>query len=139
MSDHKHHEDHLEEVNGMKQGHGKVPKFLIVVYVVLAVWAVGYALLADGLDEREQATGGAAPVAISAEAGASVYGKSCAGCHGQNLEGSVGPALTGVVNKLGEDEVLNIIANGRGGMPPLGGTVSEDQRKSVVEFLKTKN
>lgn len=42
---------------------------------------------------------------------------SCVGCHGKDLEGASGPNLTKVGSKYSEEEILNIIKNGKGSMP----------------------
>lgn len=75
MANNHHKEEHLDVVNGMKQGHGKIPKVLIFVYTALGVWAVMYALLAGQLDERDTM---AAPAGVSAEAGKAQAGQCLA-------------------------------------------------------------
>ena len=52
----------------------------------------------------------------SAARGEGVYATTCAGCHGDDASGGVGPALSG--SGLGVDEVAAIVAAGRGAMPP---------------------
>ncbi len=117
-------------------GHAPIPKFLIVVYVVLAIWAVLYAFLAKGIDET-QALAGAA-VKVDATTGQKVASQNCTACHGQDFKGGVGPNLHGVVEKLGgPDKVYEVITNGRGAMPSFASNLKDDQRKAVVEFLKT--
>jgi cytochrome c551 len=53
--------------------------------------------------------------AATAEA---LYKNTCAGCHGQTLEGAVGPNLQKVGGKLSKDQILEVVNNGRGSMPP---------------------
>ena len=36
----QHEDEPMEEVAGTKIGHGKVPFFLVIIYLVLLVWAV---------------------------------------------------------------------------------------------------
>lgn len=130
----KHHKDeHYDVVNGMKQGHGKIPKVLVFVYAFLGVWAVVYALLAGPLDERETV---AATTGVSAEAGKAMAGQ-CLACHGADLSGGIGPSLKGVMDNLGEDEFKNILKNGKNSMPALGAAWSDDQMGSMIEYLKT--
>ncbi|MGC5326587.1 c-type cytochrome [Brevibacillus sp. SYSU BS000544] len=117
-------------------GHAPIPKFLIVVYVALAVWAVSYALLADRIDETKSVAGAA--VTIDAESGKKIVTQNCAACHGQDFKGGVGPDLHGVVDKLGgPDQTFELISKGKGGMPAFEASLEEDKRKAVVEFLKT--
>jgi cytochrome c550 len=128
------HENHVDEVNGMKQGHGKVPRFLIIVYAVLAVWAVYYAIAAKGIDETN-----AAPTSgVSAEQGKVLMGQSCAICHGQNFKGGLGPTLQGVVEAKGEDYVKQILTEGGTTMTPVAkdNNWSDDQIQSVIEAMK---
>lgn len=135
MSEKHNHEDHIDEVNGMKQGHGKVPRFLIIVYAALACWAVFYALTAEGIDE----TASAGPTTgVSAEAGKVLLGQSCALCHGQNMKGGLGPTLVGVVEAQGEEFVIDILNNGGATMQPVAkdNNWTEDQVQSVIEAMK---
>ncbi len=83
----------------------------------------------------EQAGGGAtAPAKVDAE---SVFKTTCAGCHGQNLEGITGPNLTKVGSILDAAAIENIIKNGKGGMPP-GMLKKNDEIKAVAEWLAAK-
>lgn len=86
------------------------------------------------------ATAAAAPAAApAADAGKKIYDTTCVACHG-----------TGVANapKLGDkeawaprlaagfDEVLKIATQGKGGMPPKGGSSASDADfKAAVEYL----
>ena len=55
--------------------------------------------------------------AVSGDAarGASIFAANCAGCHGADASGGVGPALRG--SGLTSAEVTDVIATGRGAMP----------------------
>ncbi|SDM20294.1 cytochrome c551 [Sediminibacillus halophilus] len=53
------------------------------------------------------------------------YEKSCQSCHGADLSGNVGPDLREIGSKYSQDEILEIIEKGRGGMPP-GQATGED-------------
>ncbi|MCM3569349.1 DUF2628 domain-containing protein [Neobacillus mesonae] len=57
----------------------------------------------------------------------------CISCHGGNLEGGIGPALTNIGSKYSQDEIKEIILNGRGNMP--GNLVSEDEAGMIAEWL----
>ncbi|RKD23878.1 hypothetical protein BEP19_05470 [Ammoniphilus oxalaticus] len=127
----KQEQEHVDVVNGMKQGHGRIPKFLVFVYTFLGIWAVAYALGATPLDERETLAAG-----VSVEAGKGLAG-SCLACHGADLSGGLGPSLIGTIGQLGEEEFENVMRNGRNTMPALGADWSEDQMGSMIEYLKT--
>lgn len=46
-----------------------------------------------------------------------VYQNNCAMCHGDDLSGGAGPALTDAGSSFSEDELADIIQNGTGSMP----------------------
>jgi len=78
-----------------------------------------------------EAQGGAPTANIDAEA---IFKQNCSSCHGQNLEGISGPALTTVGSHLSADEIAKIIKDGRGGMPP-GMLKKQPEIKAVAEWL----
>lgn len=80
----------------------------------------------------EEAKGGGAPTAsINAE---TVFKQNCASCHGQNLEGIVGPNLQKVGGHLDEKQIADVIKNGRGGMPP-GVLKKQPEIQAVAKWL----
>ncbi len=87
--------------------------------------------------------GGGATTAPSTQgdvqAGAQAWtSKPCAGCHGANAEGGVGPRLAGTTRTL--DQVRNAVRNGRGGgMPAFSADqVSDADIANIYAWLKTK-
>jgi mono/diheme cytochrome c family protein len=70
-------------------------------------------------------------VAYDEEKAKAAYQQSCVGCHGQNLEGGVGPALKG--NNLDEKQILEVLENGKGQMP--AGLVSGEDAKNLAAWL----
>jgi mono/diheme cytochrome c family protein len=64
---------------------------------------------------------------------AAVFETNCASCHGADLSGGMGPELVEVGNRLGEDEIFDIIMNGQGSMP--GGLVSEEEAQAITTWL----
>ncbi|GAA4750240.1 cytochrome b N-terminal domain-containing protein [Flavisolibacter ginsenosidimutans] len=66
--------------------------------------------------------------------------KACLYCHSINNEGGkVGPDLTHVANRLSEEQITIRIANGAKNMPAYGSSLSNDELKKLVAFLKTRN
>ncbi|MFJ8064127.1 cytochrome c551 [Psychrobacillus sp. NPDC096426] len=66
-----------------------------------------------------------------------IVNSKCISCHGGNLEGQGNfPALNNVGSRLSENEILNVIENGRGGMP--GGLVTGEEAKEVAAWLAAK-
>ncbi|TDQ36947.1 cytochrome c551 [Aureibacillus halotolerans] len=76
----------------------------------------------DTSDTTEQADDNDGDSASGADADTTavaeeVFAQNCASCHGSNLEGGMGPALSEIGAKYSEDEILNIIKEGPGNMP----------------------
>jgi mono/diheme cytochrome c family protein len=69
--------------------------------------------------------------------GEEIYLQVCAGCHGDSLQGSVGPALGPGSNSAEQpDEFLSVtISQGRGRMPSFQ-SLSEDQVSRLIGFLR---
>jgi cytochrome c5 len=81
--------------------------------------------------ETEAEGGGAAAEGeqVFAEAG-------CATCHtleAAGASGTVGPNLD--ETQLGEDEIVQVVTNGRGGMPSFAGQLSEEEIQAVAAFV----
>ncbi|TDM48326.1 cytochrome c [Macrococcoides goetzii] len=58
---------------------------------------------------------------------------SCIGCHGKDLEGGSGPNLTKVGGKYSEQEILEIIKNGKGSMPK--NLVEGKDAENIAKYL----
>ncbi|SET61050.1 cytochrome c550 [Oceanobacillus limi] len=80
----------------------------------------------DGDHQTEEGEASAEPDVI--------YENNCAMCHGGDLSGGMGPDLTQVGADLSEDEINDIILNGRGDMPAQS-HLSEGEVSSLVEWL----
>jgi quinoprotein glucose dehydrogenase len=67
---------------------------------------------------------------------AELYQRQCAVCHGAEHQGDGGrtPALTGVAQRLAEAEIRQVVAQGRGFMPPFS-HLSDAERDAVVDYL----
>ncbi|GAB3065804.1 c-type cytochrome [Salinicoccus sesuvii] len=73
--------------------------------------------------------------AADSELAMEVYqNNSCVQCHGQDMEGASGPALTDVGNRLSEDEIRNVIEEGPGAMPS-GLVTDEEELDAIVQWL----
>jgi hypothetical protein len=67
------------------------------------------------------------------------YVSSCAGCHGAGGQGGLGPQLAdGAVVAAFPDEAdqVEVVAEGRGGMPGFGDRLSPEQVAAVVAFTR---
>lgn len=70
--------------------------------------------------------------------GQQMYDQLCARCHGEQLEGRLGPALGAGSAMVGEsDEFLRFsILNGRGSMPSFSSYLSDDQVDRIVDYIR---
>jgi cytochrome c551 len=106
-------------------------KRLLLLIGVLAV--VSYACGGD--DAHPDVT--AARDAASVAAGADIYAESCAGCHGADLTGGIGPNL--VTSELGHPDAdfIDAVANGKGDMPALGEDLSSQEIVQVIDYVRS--
>ncbi|MCC6235308.1 MAG: PQQ-binding-like beta-propeller repeat protein [Verrucomicrobiales bacterium] len=68
---------------------------------------------------------------------AQFYNAVCASCHGLNREGEVGrniPTLVNIGQKLKEDDIVQLLATGRGNMPSFA-FLSEADRRGLARLL----
>jgi quinoprotein glucose dehydrogenase len=73
--------------------------------------------------------------AATARSGDEAYRAVCQACHGQNGRGGLAPALVSI--SKGVDEVLGIVRDGLGQMPPVSATELSDQEVgAIVEYLR---
>jgi cytochrome c551 len=86
----------------------------------------------DDADNTDQPSGNGETASADGEA---IFQQSCVSCHGKDLSGGGGPALTGVGDKYSEEEIQDIIVNGKGGMP--GGIVKGEDAQAVAQWLAT--
>lgn len=110
-----------------------IPFFLIAVLGIGLMFAFSFIGLNNSkeLAEGENGDGDTADVADATPE--EIYQGSCIGCHGQNYEGGVGPELTGVSDHLSEDEIKEVLKNGRGTMPP--GLVPEEKLDEMAKWV----
>jgi mono/diheme cytochrome c family protein len=72
--------------------------------------------------------------------GAAIFGQRCAGCHGGDGSGGIGPRLAGgrVVADFPEpQDQIAVVSNGRGGMPAFGERLKPEEVAAVVEYTRT--
>ncbi|MBN8250442.1 cytochrome c [Priestia flexa] len=62
-----------------------------------------------------------------------LYQQNCIGCHGDQYQGGVGPALKGAGDKLSEEEIADILVNGKGSMPP--GLISAEKAPEMAKWV----
>jgi cytochrome c551 len=88
----------------------------------------------DNNNGNNENAGGGETAGVDAD---KVFQANCATCHGGNLEGrGNAPALANVGSELSEDEIHNVIQNGRNGMP--GGLIQGEELEAVTKWLAEK-
>jgi cytochrome c551 len=114
----------------------KLMVILFGVMMTLAACGGGGDSSQEGQTGEESSTSGdSATGGTEVTAGEGLYQKSCAGCHGGNLKGNMGPNLEKVGSKYSEEEILNIIHNGQGSMPK--GVLQGADAEAVAAWLAT--
>jgi cytochrome c550 len=113
----------------------------VIPFILIMVLGIGLVVMLSimGLGDAEEAAkekegGGeetteqtvATPEELYQDAG-------CIGCHGGNFEGVSGPSLLGVGDRLSVDEVKDVIANGRGTMPP--NLIAAENLDAMAEYI----
>ncbi|GIN19642.1 MAG TPA: cytochrome c [Bacillus bacterium] len=105
--------------------------------VMSAGLAIGLAACGGGGNDNDNAgggnEGGGETATNDAEA---IFQQNCSSCHGENLEGRNGPALDKIGASLSQDEIHDVIENGRPGMP--AGIIKGDDADKVAAWLAEK-
>lgn len=82
-------------------------------------------------EEPADTGGGTETSSVDAE---QVIQQNCISCHGENLEGAGNfPPLNDVGSRLSEEEILDIIENGKGAMP--ANIIQGEEAQVVAEYL----
>lgn len=91
----------------------------------------------EGQAAAPQAPQAAAPATDNEDPGAQVWAKqtNCQGCHGVDMSGGGGPALTTVGANLSADQIKEVITNGRGAMPAGMFTGTDEELDQLVNYL----
>ena len=77
-----------------------------------------------------------APTASTSRSGSEAFQSVCQPCHGPDGRGAVGPALVPMTK--GPAEVLGIVREGIGQMPPISTReLSDEEIARIVEHLRT--
>jgi len=81
---------------------------------------------------------GAAADPLRSDPARALYLGSCAGCHGRDLAGGVGPALDGsrATPVASRERIRAVVRQGHGRMPPIGAAWSDDELDAVATFVR---
>ena len=70
--------------------------------------------------------------------GEEIYLQLCANCHGDSMQGAIGPSLAAGSDAANEpDEFLRVtITEGRGRMPSFQASLSDDQVERLISYIR---
>ena len=82
-------------------------------------------------------TTGVPDPALGAEEGAQIFAAKCAACHGAQRNAMPNADLSSqkYLADRGDATLADIITKGKGGMPPFGSSLSQDEIKAIVAYL----
>ncbi len=100
----------------------------IILMIVVGVWG--------GNTAHKNATGGSSTNASQNLTPDQIFQQNCSQCHGDNLQGGIGPNLQKIGASKSKDQILNQIKNGGGGMP--GGLINGKEADAVATWLSKK-
>jgi len=149
---------HSEDNDGIEEYDNPLPDWWLGMFFFSIVFAIGYTAEYHFISERSQAKAydeimadakerwpeSDAPKKLSFDdatvaAGKEVFTTTCASCHGQNLEGGIGPNLKDAEWIHGGDEasVVKTISEGVAakGMPAWGPILGPDKVAKVAAFI----
>lgn len=90
-------------------------------------------------EARQEASAPALPdTPLNAQAAEALYKQSCIACHGNDLEGKMGPNLQMVGAKLSEQQIYKVLQNGRGGMPAFKSSLKDEEIANLAKWLAAK-
>lgn len=64
-----------------------------------------------------------------------VYKQNCLACHGDQLQGGVGPNLQEVGSRLSQEDIAQLIYDGQGTMPAFGDKLSDEEINELAQWL----
>jgi mono/diheme cytochrome c family protein len=122
------------EVNKMKK----------LLYSLICIAFIGFLTACGGGDEEteqdttptEEQAGDEQEQTADAGNGEALFQQSCSSCHGGDLKSGGAPDLDKIGSQYSKDEILDIIENGKGGMP--GGLLKGDDAAAVASWLAEK-
>ena len=83
--------------------------------------------------EKDEPSSSPISIANDGSEAAKIYEQKCSNCHGDTLEGRIGPELATIGERLTLEQIEAIINDGAPAMP--GDLIAEDEAKRVAEWL----
>jgi mono/diheme cytochrome c family protein len=111
---------------------------LAMAILILPAWSKARA---QGVTASTSATALSAGYRFAETSGAELFANVCQGCHMADAQGAMGaagyPPLVANQRLQASAYPLDIVVNGRRGMPAFGAMMSDDQVAAVVNYLRT--
>ncbi|HET7657725.1 MAG TPA: cytochrome c [Bacillales bacterium] len=89
-----------------------------------------------GNSSNSSDNGGSAAGSGANNGAKAIFEQSCSQCHGENLQGKIGPNLQHIGSEMSKQEILDQIKNGGGGMPPH--VIKGQKAEKVATWLASK-
>ncbi|AOZ92770.1 c-type cytochrome [Paenibacillus crassostreae] len=77
-------------------------------------------------------------VVLDATAAEASVKANCISCHGDQLQGGVGPGLQNAGSHLTPEQIYNLVSKGKGIMPAFKDTLAEEEVANVAQWLAQK-
>ncbi|MFB9274350.1 c-type cytochrome [Cohnella cellulosilytica] len=108
--------------------------------LIAAACLFGVYLLVAALPEKEEAADRSPDFvvperAVDADASMQIYQSLCISCHGDRLQGAVGPELAHVGSAMTKEQLYKTIKEGRRGMPAFEKRLTEDELATIATWL----
>ncbi|MGZ0086419.1 cytochrome c550 [Caldibacillus thermoamylovorans] len=110
-----------------------IPFFIIMAFGIVLTFVLSFKGLGDAKEMAKEKKGGEKTEQTAEFNPEQFFKQTCAGCHGQNYEGGVGPSLKGVGGRLSTDQIKAVLQNGRGQMPK--GLVPPEHIDAMAKWL----
>lgn len=154
---------HADEADGIEEYDNPLPDWWLGLFWLCIIWAIGYTVHYHFIGDRSQEAALAAEIAAAearwpAEAagevafaltpdaitaGEGIFGTYCGACHGQNLEGFIGPSFLDEewIHGNRPEDVIRTITEGvlDKGMTPWGGILTAEQINQAAAYVLARN
>lgn len=86
----------------------------------------------------EESKSGMPEVVLDAAAAEATIKANCISCHGDQLQGGVGPDLQKIGSVKTPEEIYALVSKGKGIMPSFKGTLKDEEIANVAQYLALK-
>jgi len=77
-------------------------------------------------------------VVLDAASAETLVKASCITCHGDQLQGGVGPNLEKIGSEMTPEEIYSLVSKGKGIMPAFKGKLKDEEIANVAQWLAAK-